>query len=82
MMTDKYKETRQRWDRNNREIIRRSKAKYNAKNPVFSFRTTPELLEWLEAERQKDENGKPENNSDLIIRKLEKLMKMEKEGYE
>jgi hypothetical protein len=80
-MTDKYKETRKRWDDNHPDIIKESKARYNANNPTFSFRPTPELLQWLDEERWEDEDGKPETNSALIIRKLEKLMKLEREGY-
>lgn len=81
-MTDKYKITRQKWDKNNQHIVKESKAKYNAKNPILSFRANPELLEWLEKERGKDKNGKLEKTSALIIRKLEKLMQIEKERYE
>ncbi|MDV3002518.1 MAG: hypothetical protein N5P05_004173 (plasmid) [Chroococcopsis gigantea SAG 12.99] len=80
-MADKYKETRKRWDEQHPEIIKESKAKYNSKNPIWSFRPTPELLQWLEEERWDDDEGNPEKTSALIIRKLEKLMKMEREGY-
>lgn len=63
------------------EIIQRSKAKYDRKNPIWSFRITPELLEWLNQERWNDGDGNPETNSALVIRKLNKLMKLENEGY-
>ena len=42
---------------------------------------TIELVEWLEKERWDDRDGKPETNAALVIRKLEKLMEMEYQGY-
>jgi len=54
-MTDKYKLTKKLWNESNSEIIQRSKAKYDRKNPIWSFRITPELLEWLNQERWLDE---------------------------
>lgn len=80
-MTDKYKLTKKLWNKSNSEIIQRSKAKYDRKNPIWSFRITPELLEWLNQERWNDGDGNPETNSALVIRKLNKLMKLENEGY-
>ena len=80
-MTDKYKLTKKLWNESNSEIIQRSKAKYYRKNPIWSFRITPELLEWLNQERWNDGDGNPETNSALVIRKLNKLMKLENEGY-
>ncbi|MBE9071300.1 MAG: hypothetical protein IM473_15515 [Microcystis sp. M015S2] len=80
-MTDKYKLTKKLWNESNSEIIQRSKAKYDRKNPIWSFRITPELLEWLNQERWNDGDGNPETNSALVIRKLNKLMKLENEGY-
>jgi hypothetical protein len=80
-MTDKYKLTKKLWNESNSEIIQRSKAKYDKKNPIWSFRITPELLEWLNQERWNDGDGNPETNSALVIRKLNKLMKLENEGY-
>lgn len=46
---------------------------------VFPYH--PELLEWLNQERWNDGDGNPETNSALVIRKLNKLMKLENEGY-
>ena len=80
-MTDKYKLTKKLWNESNSEIIQRSKAKSDRKNPIWSFRITPELLEWLNQERWNDGDGNPETNSALVIRKLNKLMKLENEGY-
>lgn len=80
-MTDKYKLTKKLWNESNSEIIQRSKAKYDRKNPIWSFRITPELLEWLNQERWDDNDGNPETNSALVIRKLNKLMKLENQGY-
>jgi hypothetical protein len=61
-------------------VIKQSKAEYDRKNPVMSFRPTPELIQWLDEERW-DDDGKPETDAALIKRKLEKLMKMENQGY-
>jgi hypothetical protein len=63
------------------EIVRELFAKYDAKNSTWSFRLTPEIAEWLEEERWDLDDGKPETNAALITRKLEKLMKMERQGY-
>lgn len=73
--------TKKRWDAANSETVKISKAKYDDKNPVWSFRPTTELLEWLEQERWDDESGKPETNSALLARKLTKLMNLENQGY-
>ena len=62
----------QQWQANNPEIIRESKAKYDVKRPVFSFRPKPEILEWLERERYESES-----DAELLNRKLGKLMKLE-----
>ena len=62
----------QQWQANNPEIIRESKAKYDVKRPVFSFRPKPEILEWLERERHESES-----DAELLNRKLGKLMKLE-----
>lgn len=71
---------RKEWDAENPDAIRQSKAEYDRKNPVMSFRPTPELLQWLDEERWADDE-KPETDAALIRRKLEKLMKMENQGY-
>ena len=80
-MSDKYRDTKNNWDKNNPDKIRNSKAKYEKENPTWSFRPTPELREWLEKERWDDKDGKPETNAALVTRKLEKLMEMEYQGY-
>ncbi|WP_052055958.1 hypothetical protein [Myxosarcina sp. GI1] len=80
-MPDKYRETKNNWDKNNPEKIKQSKAKYDKENPTWSFRPTPELREWLKKERWDDRDGNPETNAALVIRKLEKLMEMEYQGY-
>jgi hypothetical protein len=71
---------RKKWDAENPDVIRQSKAEYDRKNPVMSFRPTPELIQWLDEERWADDE-KPETDAALIRRKLEKLMKMENQGY-
>jgi O-methyltransferase involved in polyketide biosynthesis len=81
-MTEKYRETKKNWDKNHSRIIKASKAKYDQNHPTWSFRLTSELKEWLESERWDDEKtGKPETNAALVKRKLEKLMKLEQQGY-
>lgn len=71
---------RKKWDAEHPDVIKQSKAEYDRKNPVMSFRPTPELIQWLEEERGADDK-KPETDAALIKRKLEKLMKMENQGY-
>lgn len=70
----------QKWNEKNPDIVKQAQDKYNKKRPTWSFRLTPELLEWLEEERWNDNDGKPENNAALVIRKLEKLRKLENQG--
>lgn len=80
-MSDKYRDTKKQWDKTHPEAIQKSKAKYDANNPVWQFRVNPELHEWLEEERWDDADGKPETNAALVVRKLTKLMKLERQGY-
>jgi hypothetical protein len=73
----------QQWHAKNSEIIRQSKAKYDSKRPVFSFRPKPEILEWLERERydsDSESESESESDADLLNRKLGKLMKLEESG--
>ena len=48
---------------------------------VWSFIPDPELLEWLEEERWVSEQGQPESNTALLTRKLDKLRRLENQGY-
>jgi O-methyltransferase involved in polyketide biosynthesis len=80
-VADKYKITRKKWNEANPEAIRRSQAKYNAKKPIWGFRPPQEIQEWLEQERWQDEQGQPEPNASLVIRKLKKLMDLEQQGF-
>jgi O-methyltransferase involved in polyketide biosynthesis len=80
-MTDPYRETKKKWDEAHYQVIKQSKAKYDLKNPTWSFRPTEELREWLEEERWDNEDGSTESNAQLLTRKLTKLMKLEREGY-
>lgn len=73
--------SQQRWDAQNQDIIKKSKVKYDQENPIWSFRPTPPILEWLEEERLMDKNLDLETNSALINRKLEKLRKLECQGH-
>ena len=80
-MSDNYRDTKKKWDEKYPERIKESKAKYDANNPLWSFRPSPELIEWLEEERWDGKDGKPETNADLLTRKLNKLMNLERQGY-
>ena len=62
----------QQYHANNPEVIRNSKAKYDSKRPVLSFRPKPEILEWLEKERKENET-----DAELLNRQLGKLMNLE-----
>lgn len=70
------KSAQQKWNEQNPEIIRESKANYDQKRPVWSFRPEPELIKWLEEERWENEA-----TAELLNRKLTKLMKLEQQGY-
>ena len=80
-MFDKNLTPQQRWQKKNQDTVRKSKANYDKKNPVWGFRPDEEMREWLEEERWDDENGQPETNAGVVIRKLKKLMKLERQGY-
>jgi hypothetical protein len=75
-MSDKYRDTKNKWDKNNLKKVKESKAEYERKHPVFSFRPDEELRKWLEESKQ----NKEESNAAVVIRKLKKLMKIEKEN--
>lgn len=79
-MSDKYRDTKNNWDKNNPDKIKKSKVEYDKKKPVWKFRPSVKLREWLEKERWDDKDGKPESNAALLTRKLEKLMKIEYQG--
>lgn len=79
-MKSKKRVHQERWDIHHPEIIKKSKAKYDRENPVWGFRPTPELREWLEEERWQDDGGKRETNAELLTRKLEKLRRLENQG--
>lgn len=70
----------QRWDKKNKKTVRESKAEYDKKNPVWGIRLDEELRTWLKEEKVKDENGKLESNAAVVIRKLKKLMRLEREN--
>ncbi|NJO93290.1 MAG: hypothetical protein HC820_01025 [Hydrococcus sp. RM1_1_31] len=71
----------QKWNEKNPDVLKQAQDKYDQKRPTWSFRPTPEILEWLEEERWDDKDGTPETNAALVIRKLEKLRKLENQGY-
>lgn len=62
-------------------VVVQPQNKDDDKSPIISFRPKAELLEWLEEERWTDDNGEPEADAALINRKLEKLRKLEKQGF-
>jgi hypothetical protein len=70
-----------KWDEAHPEIIKQSKANYDKKRPVWSFRPEPELIQWLEEERWDNDDGASETNAELLNRKLTKLMKLEQQGF-
>lgn len=71
----------QKWDKEHPDVIKKSKAEYERKNPKWQFRPDEEMRNWLTEAKGKDENGKPESNASVVIRKLKKLMRLEKERY-
>ncbi|BAY42325.1 hypothetical protein NIES2111_67480 (plasmid) [Nostoc sp. NIES-2111] len=75
------KSPQQRWNEANRDALYQAQENYNQKRPIISFRPKAELLEWLENERYKDENGELETDAALLNRKLEKLKKLEQQGF-
>lgn len=75
------KTSQQKWNEQNPKVIKSTNQKYNQSRPVISFRPPTEILQWLEEERWDDEEGKPETNAALVIRKLNKLKKLEDKGY-
>lgn len=75
------KSRQQSWNEANPGALKRAQEAYNEKRPIWTFRPTPENLEWLEEERWEDEDGKPESNAALLNRKLGKLRKLEQQGY-
>ena len=76
-MSDKYRVTKNKWDKNNLDKVKESKAKYDKQNPVWGFRPDEELRKWLE--ESKEDEG--ESNTAVVLRKLRKLMKLEKQKY-
>lgn len=70
----------QKWQKKNRDIVKKSKAEYDQKNPVWGIRLDEELRTWLKEEKVKDAQGKLESNAAVVIRKLKKLMRLEREN--
>ncbi|WP_052672466.1 hypothetical protein [Aliterella atlantica] len=75
------KSKQQQWNEEHPDVIQKARAEYNKKRPIWSFRPTPENIEWLEEERWEDDNGKPESDATLLNRKLTKLRKLEQQGF-
>lgn len=76
-MSDKNLTPQQRWQKKNKNIVKKSKAKYDKQNPVWAFRPDEELRKWLE--ESKEDEG--ESNTAVVLRKLRKLMRLERQGY-
>lgn len=47
----------------------------------MSFRPKAKLLEWLDEERETDDDGELETDAALLNRKLEKLKNLEQQGF-
>lgn len=62
-------------------VIVKPPNKDDEKYSTISFCPKAELLEWLEEERETNDNGEPETDAALLNRKLEKLMKLEQQGF-
>lgn len=75
------KSKQQQWNEEHPYVIQKAQQEYNKKRPIWSFRPTPENLKWLEEERWEGENGKSESDASLLNRKLEKLRKLEQQGF-
>lgn len=75
------KTPQQKWNEQNPKVIKSTNQRYNVNRPVISFRPPPEILEWLEEERWDDDEGRPETNAALVLRKLNKLKRLEDQGY-
>ncbi len=75
------KSKQQQWNEEHPDVVQKAQADYNKKRPVWSFRPTPENIQWLEEERWDDDNGKPESDGMLLNRKLDKLRKLEQQGF-
>lgn len=67
------RQSQKNWDKANPDVIKESKIKYDKKRPIWSFRPTSENLEWLEQERWEGDEGKSENDTALLNRKLTKI---------
>ncbi|QIR41776.1 hypothetical protein HCG51_34395 (plasmid) [Tolypothrix sp. PCC 7910] len=63
------------------DVVIQPQNKDHKKSTIMSFSPKNELLEWLEEERWTDDNGKPETDAALLNRKLEKLRKLEQQGF-
>lgn len=75
------KSKQQQWNEEHPNVVQKAQAEYNRKRPIWSFRPTSENIEWLEEERWNDDNGKPESDATLLNRKLDKLRKLEQQGF-
>lgn len=75
------KSPQQIWNEQHPEVIEKARAEYDKRRPVWSARLTPEIVKWLEEERWQDESGKPESDTALLNRKLEKLRRLEQQGF-
>jgi hypothetical protein len=68
--------SQQQWDKQHPDIVKQSKAKYDQRRPVLSFRPKPEIAQWLTKERCPNET-----DAELLNRKLDKLRQLECQGY-
>jgi hypothetical protein len=63
------------------DVVVQPQNKDDEKSPTMSFCPKTELLKWLEEERIMNNTGGSESDAALLNRKLEKLMKLEQQGF-
>lgn len=68
------RDSKNKWDKDHPQVIKKAKAKYDMKNPIWSFRPSLELRDWLEEQRMDSEG-----NAHLLTRKLSELMSLKQQ---
>ncbi|WP_414530486.1 hypothetical protein [Nodularia chucula] len=63
------------------DVVAQPQKPDDTKYPTMSFNPKPELLKWLEDERETDDNGELESDAALLNRKLKKLKQLETQGF-
>ena len=78
-MSKKDLTPQQKWDKKHPDIIKKSKAEYERKNPKVQIRPDEELREWLHESRIIKAKNKLETMAAVTVRKLTELMRLEKD---